>query len=441
MKLPNRLILSFLCSVICLLLTAPSLIHAQDQRPLYLLTSNVNSRLSSIWEYEVGDAQATRIFTLQQTQRKNGDLFSAHELAAMRTYVKDYGRGEIGWGEDYSPTQDIWAIWQLDSQHLLLQTTNDFQDGWGRTAATAGLGRFGYYEFLILDLTTWQLKSIFTMDYHDPITNDWEGTSIPFVQITGVQINPTQNQLALMLIPTSRWLTTFESSILIVNYSTLPAKVTHLPRTYSPVWSLDGTRLAYWQTQCECKNNEVTTFSLALQIYTPAMSVFTTAMVYPKLTDRIPLDGFTHGLAWIANDKFIYSLEMIWLGGGDRPQEEIFDLNTNTRIPFETKNLIPRIFFTFGQGGEPTYLLGRGYDDTTANVYSTDSSFKMLLSLPVSNATYNPRNPDRVIIYPVNNSMTDEKQVILLDADLHQTPIEISKILPADEWFFDNIAP
>jgi hypothetical protein len=65
----------------------------------------------------------------------------------------------------------------------------------------------------------------------------------------------------------------------------------------------------------------------------------------------------------------------------------------------------------------------------------------MLLSVPVRNATYNARNPDRVIIYPINNSMTTEKQVISLDADLNQTPIQISKIIPSDEWFFDDIAP
>src|SRR5689334_6234415 len=132
-KLPNRLFLSFLCAAICLLLAVLSSIHAQYQRPLYLLTWNGTTRLSSIWEYNLGDAHATRIFTLQPTQQKIPDLFSAHELESVRDYIKVYSYHlETGWSEDYSPIQSISEIWQLDSQLLLLLTTNDLQDGLGR---------------------------------------------------------------------------------------------------------------------------------------------------------------------------------------------------------------------------------------------------------------------------------------------------------------------
>jgi hypothetical protein len=383
-KLPNKLFLSFLCSAICLLLTAPSAIHAQDQRPLYLLTSNVNSRLSSIWEYNLGDAQATRIFTLQPTQQRVSELFSAHELAALRQYPWDYGRSELGSGEDFSPMQNIGAIWQLDPQHVLLQTTNEIQDAWGRSATTAGVGRFGYHEFLILDLKNQQLTSIFTLDYHDPFNDDWQGASNPFIQLTWVEINPTRNQLALMLTSSDRWLTLFGASVLIVDYSTLPATVTHLPHANSPVWSPDGRWLAYWQAYRDYEKDEGVSTSLGLQAFAPSTAESKTAIVYPKLQNGIMLDMFAGKVAWIDDEKLFYSLEMIWLGGGDQTVDEVYDLKAETRNVIALKNPILRQLLTFGRGNQPDYLMARGYDDT-AYVYSTDSTFRLLLSLPEMN--------------------------------------------------------
>jgi hypothetical protein len=415
--------------------------------PVYIASWNADTRLSTVWSYELGVSKATQVFTLKNTKTPSIMLLSAQELALLLDYRKDrQSEFDKNWGENFSPSQNIQWVKRFDATHLLVLTTNDIQDPFGRGADNNESGRFGYHEFLLLDLTApYQLKSLFKIDYHDRATEDWYGCFIPFVYPTDVVLNPTRQQIAIELGPARDLCTNVRfRTLLIVDYSNSAVWVTKLPLASYPIWSPDGEWLAYIQSQCKGSGlwkMEGLTCSAALDIRN-TMSGKTTIV---STLQSVPTTSKVETLTWRDSHTLLYAWPYLSRCDCDNGATSFkqFQIEYGVIFPMELPNIqavhLERLYL-LGASITPRFLIGVGVNRSTGEAKTfVFSPPDIINALDIAGSVqYNSRYPERLLIIVGAKS---NGKVMVLTEDLHQTSFELSKILPENEWVFNSVTP
>ncbi len=419
--------------------------------PFYIASWNSNTRLSTIWKYVAGDQQASPIFTLHNTDLPATALFSQQELLDLIHYwVNPLPGVDPPWGEQFPPRQQIDAIWRFDSTHLLVQTTNDIQDPFGRGADNNESGRFGYHEFSTLDLThPQQLQRLFTIDYHDRAYENWGKCASSFVYATEVTLNPTLDQLAFVLSPGrddfcgSRYLTT----LIIADYSTSPVRFTRIPSARTPVWSPDGTRLAYLHAQNTGDPfYQGFHYDLSLEVRTIATGQVTVVDTMTDLTS----DVWNYPVAWTDNDTLLYKWYPQSILQGDPPQVvKVYQSQRGqiTTLPIDPWTALSGLYPVMEHGQSTRFLLRIGSDFNWsmrgAFVLSPQMPFQSykLMGLLPGDQLYNSRFPDRILFAAQSQDIAASTSVTALDVNFNLITFDTADVLPANEWVFSEFAP
>lgn len=426
--------------VLCLSLTGKALMQT-DADPLYITTWNSNTRLSTLWRYDIGASQVEKVFT-PTSQGSLQQLLSKQEFNLYKGGLEEYNRPDLmpkDW-PNLPLTPTISAVWRLDESHLLIQTANDVRASMGADSLEVGL--YGYHEFLILDLADPQKPvSILKFDYHNSaFIDDWYGFIIPFVNVGGVVVNPTHDKLAITLHSAGRFTTPVVSdSILIVDYSVSPVQTHLIPLASHPVWSSDGNHLAYIKGICLCNDKRLTSngnrIILSLQINSFTDRNTRTIETY----DAGDFNNTNVGvMSWVSDDTLVYT----WFPD-DYPR---FDnccitksFNVNSHAFLNVSLDYPSNMVVLAKPSQNAVLVGIGdYNASdTAHPYFLPLSLNLLTLSPVANRiSYNDRFSERVVFSSWNIN-TDHQPIKILDADQRTTSFELWKALPPDEWIVD----
>jgi hypothetical protein len=220
--------------------------QTQGLDTLYAVTWNTDIRRSTVWHINVASGKSESLFKLDAVREVVPETtLSKRELSVMKSYA-DQG---LYPSETHTIWQETRGAWRLDTTRLLILTTSDLCN------RNVGNLCFGYYELLILDKTkSNEPISVLKIDHHGEVFDKW-GCTAPTrdpVGIDSLLLNPLQEKLALTLKPKPNCSPNPRASYtLVVDYSTLPARVLEIPTAFGVSWSPDGNRLAYYSTE-EC---------------------------------------------------------------------------------------------------------------------------------------------------------------------------------------------
>ncbi len=396
----------------------------ESSTPIYLVTSIINngSYQSEIWEYHIGTPKAKRILVLQSNRQTIGKSFSVNELSHLRDYVEQHDYLEKGWAEKNPPKSYTDSVWRFDSTHLLIRIGYEVQDGWARMGDSATRGRFGYYEYLLVDLANVpKVTSFFKMDYHAAAYKDWSllGTN-PFVFPRSLQLNPSQSKLVLLLTPQSvfcPW--QICSSILILDYFGAPIQTTLISLATNPVWSPDGKHLAYLHTKCINQFKDCTT-NLEVMSTDDGSRETIPDWAYSTFIgwDAIVPSSFE----WFDNDNLFYRVF---------PPKFILD---SVAWSFKSYNLTTKSTADFPQDKIDDYAV---YASKVGIYYMFEE--KKDFGIHITPITLeNGRRKFVTGIYPAYNTRFPNRMLldsfVVFESGNKQTLIDLSAILPKDEW-------
>ncbi|MBZ0099095.1 MAG: hypothetical protein K8F30_08425, partial [Taibaiella sp.] len=250
MQLPTTAFRFSLVGVILLLMVTASLSRetsAQDtvfQKPFYVLTKNITTQVSTLWNIKPGSGSITPVFSLAAVSASSPDTaFSQHEKTVVQAAV-DGSIISADWVSSQNiMRQTIQGVWQIAEKRLLLQTATEFCEPISHSVC------FGYFEFLILDTDPpSNLQSILKVDYHDSILEHWPHCNVnrDTVYLNQILLNPKESYFALTLKAAKDCYGGGKSQTRIVDFTHLPVTVGELPNAEGLSWSPDGSRLAYY---------------------------------------------------------------------------------------------------------------------------------------------------------------------------------------------------
>ena len=336
--------------------------------------------------------------------------------------MKEHDYLEKGWAESNPPKTYTDAVWRFDDRHLVIRSSYEVMDAWARMGDSDTRGRFGYYEYSLVELTDVpEITSLFKLDYHDTAYKDWGlGNLTSFVYPESLSLNPTQSKLVFSLTPRSVFCPFLLcSSLLILDYSETPIQKILVPLTYNPVWSPDGNHLAYLHTKCtkqfkDCVANlEIMSMRDGSREIIPNWEYNLSAG-----WDSSALASF----AWLDNQNFFYRVFPPQRSGD-------YDLWTFTSYSLVAKSTtdIPsdkiQNYAVFGKKVGLYYMFEEavGFSGGIIPITLENGQRKFVSNLYVN---YNSRFPNRMLL----------DSFVVFESGNKQTLIDLSAIIPKDEW-------
>lgn len=281
----------FLVGLILLLMFTASLSRetsAQDtsfQKPFYVLTKNMTTQVSTVWNIKPDSGGITPVFSLAAVSASSPDMaFSQHEKTVVQAAV-DGSIIPADWMSSQNiMRQTIQGVWQITAKRLLLQTATEFCEPISHSVC------FGYFEFLILNTDNpSNLQSILKVDYHDSILESWPRCNVnsDTVYFNQILLNPKESYFALTLKAAKDCYGGGKSQTRIVDFTHLPVTVTELPNAEGLSWSPDGRRLAYYVNE-NCSGCPV-----SINVYSLDNSNTTTLKTYTAIPAPVmPITGW-----------------------------------------------------------------------------------------------------------------------------------------------------
>jgi hypothetical protein len=347
---------------------------------LYAVSGDSESGSSHIWEIDTAAGGARLVLTLPPLSPASPrQAFSTVELQALNTAIETGGYTRSN-PDTPGIAQRIQQLWLVDDSHLLLQTTNEVCD-------RPNAGCFGYHEFLIADIRSAHLTSLWKLDYHPTAVQHWAGCDMSTsVGIDTVSIHPSQEKFAFTLKPASTCLG-YDQHItaFIVDYTAIPVTVRQIDQADGLAWSADGRLLAYYtRTNCTAELCDTSILVASTNaVDTP------TVIQQTSINRRTPL--FT---AWTGNNTLLYQ----W---PDFPSESSettlslvqYSLRENTYVMRRNARFLSNSVYQL----DPR-LIGIRTDQTIVALPSQSDSAPVPLASGVRQAFYNQRYNDFVLV-------------------------------------------
>lgn len=378
--------------------------QAQKPRLFYFVTKDNNSHSTSIWQANTQTNVAQRLTTVRLINSETpNSIFPEHELSELNAAIN---RGSFLQSNVNTPgvTQAVTGVWLLDSNRLLVQTSNDVCD------RVAG-GCYGYFEFLTLDIPSTSLTSLLKVDYHNVAVQSWSECPLgAAVYIDSVLPNPTQNSFAFTLRPISSCHPMSRSQAYIVDYAASPIAVSEIPFAGGVAWSPDGTYLAYYSRDT-CQDIMCATSVKLLSISPGAIPITITSASFPFTTPLF--------VEWL-DDRTVMYQWLLSLGGTADGTRVLrwHDIMDNHSLEVSA--------LPFQQNG--VYHLNRDqlhifavYPDGSAVGLKAEKVFHAVSAFPsVANISYNSRFPQYLFIN------LESSKITVVDSNLIQASIDLA---------------
>ncbi len=349
------------------------------------------------------------IWRLPTTTNKSAkQLLSQHEINIFEEDWLKAGtfpqQGFSDW-ENEPIRQDILNIWQLDDSHVLLLTSH-----WFRIMDTFVYST-GNYELAILDVDTHELKPIWSVEFHDLLTQKLDGDySVNSLTVRQVVPNPTQVKIAIMLSPEPlSFCCPYIPTILIVDYAKSVPTVVYISEASHARWSPDGKQLAYINYKKSIPH-----------VYDIETKQDTTLEVEP-------LDSISYmkpALSWIDQHTFLYTWRINTLSeAGNYNEWMIYDTQLNKQIRKVTE--IPvnfEEFYSLNEMNQKTVFGLIGSNLYVLNV--VDGSLNNLQMGVVDKIYYNSIFSNYLFL----SRKEDSHNLDIIDAQLRRSTIDLAKL-------------
>lgn len=385
-------------------------IGAQGLGPdrIFAVTRNSDSLTSSIWEINPTTGDARQILSLGYSHLGTPrSAFSENELSAFNLGIE---RGIIQGrtADDMGMIQNIRRVWLFEVNRLLAEISYEVCD------RRPGGDCYGYFEFIEVDAITGDYTSLFQVDFHHSIAEQWEGCR-PSVYVDTVLLNPTQEKLAFTLKPVDPCYPFPDASYgYLVDYSSHPVQQTPIPFADGISWSPDGNTLAYF-TKEACHDSVCDT---SIRVLTPSIGAVPVTLINSTLYDLTPLftawrDERTVLFQWRDTASSEAPLLLAW--------HDILDKS----IVFDS---MPQAFFpasVYYLNHEQSYLFGLSTPDRSLLAMPTEKAFAVDQSFPdIGRVFYNSRYDDFLITID-----REIQNAVLIDANMGALSLPLSSLL------------
>ena len=420
MKHTNEIIIALFCALISMSNFTSQRVKAQDSEneQFYVLTSNIETLSTTLWEAEVSSRSLHEIYSIDSTESVSPrsdfpvdeitDLDSAQSAGSVPLINPD-GTGFF---------QHISGAWLVDTQEILVLEQNEVCD------RVNGGYCYGYYDFVLVDMVSGQATSLYKLSYHGSIFDSWECIFQRGLVVNQVLPNPVHDQVAVEVKAFDCSSETKQPAAgIIIDFSNATAQITNLPQAAGLSWSPDGSYLAYF-VRPACLTSDIMSVNV-LPVNPDGQPI--------TLRDEPQYCQNTMFVGWADNETVVYP----WKPGSNDSEvpSEFFshDITTNeTSTVDQERILFDNTLFRLADT-EDTVLLGNQYNGELAAISTQDLSDVQSLSLGTNQVFYNSRFNQYMF---TDLSDTD---VLRVNADLSTNTIDLSSLMtqiPKERVFY-----
>ncbi|GIK65634.1 MAG: hypothetical protein BroJett018_34280 [Chloroflexota bacterium] len=324
----------------------------------------------TVWRFDPNTMTSEVIYSVRDESRVPVASLSPNEQGALAALDLPQVPSTL--------SAQVGGLWKLSDGRLLLKVDHFACNYLINAEACAG-----YAELVILD-TDKTTRSIFRLEYHDPLIPDQlseaNGTKIGYVEV-----NPTYEQAVIDLYGANCYYCyLIDSWGLLIDFSGPTVQLAEMPYSYNFNWSPDGEKLAYFDLS-GCVGVEIIEECQADLRFRENSSIYSIATVPevppgPDDTYYSP-NAYQYSLLWKDSNTLIFEQRIA--GGFHRAEALVwYDLVTDS-MTYHPLQELPRIHIsTLGLGGNFVGTIRNSYPEEPIQVIlSGDPSLTVLKTL------------------------------------------------------------